>query len=109
MFANTRPDHSLTFGLAGTIMQAMTDARRLVRHHPEHVTQQVHALLWDIVPMIDDLRSFVSKTALTFVLVSACEHKLMHHKHLSISLALIHLTYWSHAGAGVLPKHGQPA
>lgn len=48
----------------------MNDARRLVRHHTEHAAQQVHALLWDIIPMVDDLRSFVSKTALVFLLVS---------------------------------------
>ena len=50
--------------------QAMNDARRLVRHHTEYAAQQVHALLWDIIPMVDDLRSFVSKTALVFLLVS---------------------------------------
>lgn len=49
--------------------QAINDARRLVRHHAEHVSQHIHALLWDITPMVDDLRSFVSKTALMFMLV----------------------------------------
>lgn len=63
---------------ASSYLQAMNDARRLVRHHPEHVSQHVHALLWDIVPVIDDLRSFVSKTALTLTLVNArCKHDLV--------------------------------
>lgn len=48
----------------------MNDARRLVKHHPEHVAQHMHTLLWNIAPMTDDLRSFLSKMALTFLLVS---------------------------------------
>lgn len=53
-----------------SLPQAMNDARRLMRHHTGHVSPYVHALLWDIAPMVEDLRSFVSKTALVFLLVS---------------------------------------
>lgn len=54
--------------------QAMNDARRLVKHHPEQVAPHMHTLLWDIAPMTDDLRSFLSKMALTFLLVSVQLH-----------------------------------
>ena len=50
----------------------MTDARRLVRHHPEHVAPHLHLLLGGVAPIIDDLCSFSAKTALTFFLVRKC-------------------------------------
>ncbi len=51
------------------MLQAINDARRLVKYHPEHVVPQLHALIWNVAPVVDDLRSFSAKTALTFLLV----------------------------------------
>lgn len=49
--------------------QAINNSRRLLRHHHDTVIQHLHALLWGVSPAIDDLRSFVAKTALTFLMV----------------------------------------
>lgn len=82
----------------------MTDARRLVRHHAQHVVQQVHAMLWDIVPMVDDLRSFVSKTALTFLLVSVTSWQA---KQAVLLHAACNASAWPPDHVGVLSEVGQ--
>lgn len=51
------------------LQQAIINARRLLHHHPEHVVLQLHPLLWGVAPAIDDLRSSVSKSALSFMMV----------------------------------------